>query len=154
PLTQAARLYRGDFMTGFTLRDSPAFDDWQFFEAERLRRKFAGALERLVACHAKRDELDPAIQHARRWLALDPLHEPAHRVLMRLYAQSGHRAAALRQYRECVRILESELGVPRWRRRPDCTRRFWRIGCWLIGCRLIGYRLIGRDWGGFRRDAA
>ena len=31
---------------------------------------------------------------------------------MLLYAWSGERNAALRQYRECVRILEQELGVP------------------------------------------
>ncbi|MBI4771759.1 MAG: AAA family ATPase, partial [Chloroflexi bacterium] len=43
--------------------------------------------------------------------ALDPLHEPAHRHLMRLYAWSDQRAAALRQYRECVRVLDQELGV-------------------------------------------
>jgi hypothetical protein len=31
---------------------------------------------------------------------------------MRLYALAGQRAAALRQYRECVRRLQGELGVP------------------------------------------
>ena len=50
--------------------------------------------------------------HARRWLELDPLHEPAHRALIRLYAERGDRAAALAQYRECVRTLSRELGVP------------------------------------------
>ena len=30
---------------------------------------------------------------------------------MRLYAWAGQRNAALHQYRECVRILEQELGV-------------------------------------------
>src|SRR4028118_1630659 len=44
-------------------------------------------------------------------MALDPLHEPAHRLLLALYAWSGQRAAALRQYRECGRILGKELGV-------------------------------------------
>lgn len=112
PLTEAAALYRGDFLSGFTLRDSPGFDDWQFFQAETLRRELAGALERLVRCHTARRADDAAITHARRWLALDPLHEPAHRQLMLLYAQSGQHAAALRQYRECVRVLEEELGVP------------------------------------------
>ena len=29
-LTEAADLYRGDFLAGFSLRDSPSFDDWQF----------------------------------------------------------------------------------------------------------------------------
>ena len=30
-LETAAALYHGDFLAGFTLRDSAAFDDWQFF---------------------------------------------------------------------------------------------------------------------------
>ncbi len=49
--------------------------------------------------------------HARRWLALDPLHEPAHRELIRLHALTGDRTAALEQYRACVRTLSRELGV-------------------------------------------
>ncbi|MGQ0601103.1 MAG: tetratricopeptide repeat protein [Anaerolineales bacterium] len=105
-LTPAAALYRDDFMAGFTLKDSPAFDDWQFFQSEALRREFAGVLEKLVAARAER-----ADEYARRWLQLDPLHEPAHRALMQFYAESGQHAAALRQYRECVRVLQAELGV-------------------------------------------
>ena len=111
PLAEAVALHQDDFMAGFGLRDSVAFDDWQFFEAEGLRRELAGALERLARGRAARDEWEPAVAHARRWLALDPLHEPAHRLLLALYAWSGQRAAALRQYRECVRILGKELGV-------------------------------------------
>lgn len=115
-LTRAAELYRGDFLAGFTLRDSPAFDEWQFFETETLRKQLASALEQLVGQliaqpKSRRDANKPAIEYARRWLALDPLHEPAHRALMLLYARDGQRAAALRQYRECVRQLETELGV-------------------------------------------
>src|SRR5215213_4928934 len=112
PLAAAVALYHGDFMAGFSLRDSSAFEDWQGFQAERLRRNLATALERLVECHTLLGALAPAIEHARRWLALDPLHEPAHRQLMRLFAWSGQRAAAIHQYRECVRVLDQELGVP------------------------------------------
>lgn len=110
-LTRAAQLYQGDFLAGFTLRDSPAFDEWQFFETESLRKQFAVVLENLTAQHAARGETKRAIEAARRWLALDALHEPAHRALMQLYARDGQRAAALRQYRECVRQLDTELGV-------------------------------------------
>ena len=111
PLTKAAELYRGDFLTGFTLRDSPEFDDWQSLQAELLRRGLAGVLDRLVRGHSARAEFEQAILYARRWLALDPLHEPAQRTLMQLYAWAGNRAAAMRQYRDCVRILDEELGV-------------------------------------------
>jgi predicted ATPase/DNA-binding SARP family transcriptional activator len=110
-LAEAVELYCDDFLAGFTLRDSPAFDEWQFFQSESLRGGMASALERLMHGHRERGEYQPAIAYARRWLALDPLHEPAHRCLMRLYARSDQRAAALRQYAECERILQEELGV-------------------------------------------
>jgi DNA-binding SARP family transcriptional activator len=111
PLTQAVELYREDFLAGFSLRDSAGFDDWQFFQAESLRRDLLSVLDRLVRLHSERGEFDAALDRARRYLAIDPLHEPAQRTLMRLYAQTGQRAAALRQYQECVRVLKTELGV-------------------------------------------
>jgi predicted ATPase/DNA-binding SARP family transcriptional activator len=110
-LSQAAELYRGDFLAGFTLKDSAEFDEWQFFQAETLRREAAGMLDRLSQGLAAAGDYPAAIASARRWLALDPLHEPAQRQLMRLYAASGQRTAALRQYQECVRVLADELGA-------------------------------------------
>ena len=111
PLAEAARLHRGDFLAGFSLRDSTSFDDWQYFQAERLRRELAGTLERLAAAQIGQHRWDDAVDAARRWLALDPLHEPAHRQLMRIYSWSGRRGAALRQFQACQRVLEEELGV-------------------------------------------
>jgi predicted ATPase/DNA-binding SARP family transcriptional activator len=111
-LSEAIQLYGDDFMAGFTLPDCPAFDEWQFFEREGLRAELAGVLQKLIGWHTTQGEWAPAITYARRWLALDPLHEPAHRMLMQLYAWDGQRAAALRQFQECVRLLDEELGVP------------------------------------------
>jgi ABC-type oligopeptide transport system substrate-binding subunit/DNA-binding SARP family transcriptional activator len=110
-LAEAAALYHDDFMAGFTLRDSPEFDDWQFFQAESLRRELVGALERLARTHCALGEYEPAVDYARRWLRLDPLHEEAHRQLMQLYTRTDQRPAALRQYQECVRVLAEELGI-------------------------------------------
>jgi DNA-binding SARP family transcriptional activator len=111
-LAEAAVLYRDDFLTGFTLADCPGFDEWQFFQGEGLCTELASTLERLARAHGGQGEFDRAIAYARRWLALNPLHEPAHRHLMVLYAQSGQRAAALRQYEECERMLHRELDLP------------------------------------------
>ena len=110
-LVQAAELYRADFLSGFALRDSAAFEEWQFFQAERLRRDMAEALERLALLSNERGQAGDAIGYARRWLALDALQEAAQRCLMRLYAQTGQRSAALRQYQECERLLREELGA-------------------------------------------
>ena len=111
PLAEAAALYRDDFLAGFTLRDSAEFDDWQFSQAEMLRRELAETLEKLARGLSARRDFAGALVSAQRWLALDPLREEAHRQVMRLYAWADQRNAALRQYRECVRILEQELGV-------------------------------------------
>jgi len=122
PLTEAVALVRGDFLSGFSLKDSINFDDWQLFQAELLRRELSDALQRLIRWHGAQREFEPAVGYARRRLALDPLGEPAHCQLMRLYAWSGHRSAALRQYEECVVVLNDQLGVPPHRRRGGSRR--------------------------------
>jgi DNA-binding SARP family transcriptional activator/pimeloyl-ACP methyl ester carboxylesterase len=109
-LQEAVDIFSGEFMAGFNLPDAPGFDEWQFFQTEELRRLLADALQRLIRWQINRGEYEQAIPGARRWLSLDPLHEPAHRQLMQLYAWSGQRSAALRQYQECQHILQEELG--------------------------------------------
>jgi predicted ATPase/DNA-binding SARP family transcriptional activator len=110
-LSEGADLYRDDFLAGFTLPDCPAFDEWQFFQRENLRREFSRVLDDLVQCHTAAGRFQDAIPYAQRRVALDPLHEPAQRQLMRVYAWTGQWSAALRQFRQCVSILEDELGL-------------------------------------------
>ena len=110
-LDEAIALDRGEFMAGFALRSSEAFDEWQAAEAEAHRRELTGALERLARGRVADGSWEAAIAASRRWLELDGLHEPAQRLLMSALAAAGEPAAALRQYRECVRILDRELGV-------------------------------------------
>ena len=111
-LEEAFALDRGEFMAGFALRDSEPFDEWQVAEAESHRRDLAGALERLARALAASGATERAIAIGRRWLEIDLLHEPAHRLLMQLLARAGEPAAAIGQYRDCVRILDRDLGVP------------------------------------------
>ena len=123
-LERAARLYRGDFLAGFSLRDCPEFEDWQSSVAGRLRQVLAGCLERLAAARAAAGEPDRALDHIRRWLSLDPMHEPAHQAMIRALAWTGQRSAAVRQYRELVGILDRELAV---RPLPETTRLYDNI---------------------------
>lgn len=110
-LERAAIIYKDDFMKGFSLPDSQAFEEWQFFEQERLRKILARVLVHLANTDLVEGNPTGAIANARRWLALDPLHEPAHRLLMELYSRSGQRSAALRQFQECSRLLQESLGI-------------------------------------------
>jgi len=110
PLRAAADLYGADFLAGFTLKDSVAFDDWEFFQAEAFRRAFASILERLVACLSLVEDYDGGIEYASRWLALDNLDEAPHVALMKLHALAGRRSAALRQYETCRSVIRRETG--------------------------------------------
>jgi DNA-binding SARP family transcriptional activator/predicted ATPase len=109
-LEEAVALYGDGFMAGFTLRDSLAFDEWQFFQTERLKDLLASALERLVWWYSERGEYDRAIAHARHRLELDLLNEAAHRGLMDPYARAGQQNAALPQYGLCKATLAEQLG--------------------------------------------
>ena len=108
---QAAALYREDFLRGLTVEGSASFDDWLIQKRERLHQMAIDALDQLACYHERRGEYGPALEFARRQIALEPWREEAHRQLMRSLAHSGQRGAALAQYRVCRQILEDELGV-------------------------------------------
>ena len=110
-LESAARLYRGDFLAGFTVRGCPEFEDWQRTEAERLRREADGVLSKLVEIAAGRGDHAAAIDLAERRLELDHLNESAHRMLLLAEAWAGRRDRAISRYRDAVRLLDEELGV-------------------------------------------
>jgi TolB-like protein/protein involved in temperature-dependent protein secretion len=105
-LAGVAELYRGDLLDGLDVRDAE-FEEWRRVEAERLRARTLGALGRLL----ERQTGDHAIATARRLLALDPLDESTHRALMGLYAETGDRSMAVRQYEACRQVLRAELGL-------------------------------------------
>ena len=110
-LQRAAALYRGVFLAGFSLQESPEFENWSQTERATLERQYLEALDALIEECAARGAYSDAIAYARRYLATDELAEQIHRRLIGLYAQAGERSAALRQYESCAAILERELGV-------------------------------------------
>ena len=111
-LEEAVALHNDDFMRGFSLPDSLGFDNWQLEEQETLRRELTQALDLLAHAYVNQGAYERAIPHVRRWLQSAPWHESAHRLLMALFSWIGDRAAALRQYAECMRLLQEELGQP------------------------------------------
>jgi DNA-binding SARP family transcriptional activator/predicted ATPase len=110
-LEQAAELYRGDFLEGFSLGDASPFEEWALLHRERYRRLVMDTLRRLVDGYEQRGEYEQALPHAWRQVELDPWQEPAQQQLMRLLALAGRRTDALIQYETCCRLLAEELGV-------------------------------------------
>ena len=108
-LQKAVYLYKGDFMSGFNLGDCRKFSDWQFQQGEYLRRELCSALESLVSICKQEGDYEEGIAYCRKFVEVDNLNEEAHCLLMRLYAESGQRQAALHQFRLCEKTLYEEL---------------------------------------------
>lgn len=105
-------LFRGRFLHGFYLRDTPRFEEWQRGEIELHRRIWRELVERLGLALASAGRFGEAAEVVRTRIDDDPLDEVAHRQLMQYLVWSGDRPAALRQYRQCAGMLDRELGVP------------------------------------------
>ncbi|HEY5891572.1 MAG TPA: BTAD domain-containing putative transcriptional regulator [Acidimicrobiia bacterium] len=110
-LKRATGLYRGDFLAGFQVRDAVEFEDWTRTVTETFRLRAGGAFQRLGIGYASAGHYPQAIEAVTRWTELDPLHEPAHRMLMLLNAWAGDRPGAVASYRNFVGTVDRELGV-------------------------------------------
>ncbi len=110
-LVECTKLYHHHFMTGFSLKDSPSFNEWAFAEAEDLRGQLTGALTGLSEDYCALGQAEKAIPYARRLITLDPLNESAHCQLMKIYSQAGQHSAALKQYHICEEILRKKLNL-------------------------------------------
>jgi DNA-binding SARP family transcriptional activator len=110
-LQEAADLYQGPFLDGFSLPRNPEFESWITLERQRSQRLYLEVLEVLLDRKASTGEYDDAIAYGRRYLATDGLAEEIHRRLIELYVTTGDRARALRQFDRCTEILDRELGV-------------------------------------------
>lgn len=110
-LTQAAELYQGELLAGFTLADAPLFEEWLVLRREALHQQMMQLLFDLAEAYETQGELALAQRALRRLLALEPWREEAHRLLMRILAQSDQRSAALAQFEQCRLVLQREFGI-------------------------------------------
>lgn len=102
-LTDAIEAYGGPLLPGF-------YEDWVVVERDRLAERFLLAVRQQVALLSKAGDTERALDLARRAVAVDPLREDLHTELIRLLAAGDQLEAALRQYRELERLLDTELG--------------------------------------------
>ncbi len=110
-LHQTISLYRGPFLDGFNLPGCPEFEHWCLVERNALELQYLKVLEYLVEHNTEAGEIRQAIKYAQQYLETDPLSETMHRRLIKLYAGTGDRQLALRQFERCSSILKSDLGV-------------------------------------------
>ena len=91
----AADLVVGEFLEGFGVPDATTFADWLAAEREHWRRRGVDVLLRSSDALARAARAEPAAELAARALAIEPVSEPAFRIVIRCMALAGDRAGAL-----------------------------------------------------------
>ena len=107
---QVVDLYPGELLKGFPALEEP-FERWLSEERTRFADHVASKMEECLAGLSASGKLDSALAVGTWLIAQDPTRESVHRAMMRLYAERGDRAAALRQLERCRSALERHLGI-------------------------------------------
>lgn len=108
-LEHAMSLYRGELLEDFDLGGQQGLEPL-LFERERLLDLAVTTAKRLADLHVSHGNESRAAATAHRALAIDPLQEDVHRLLMRIYRDGGQTGLAMKQYQTCKDVL-AELGV-------------------------------------------
>ena len=101
----ALDLYAGELLP------ADRYEGWAEQKRGELRRLHLDLLVELAGIYEERGEYGPAIEALTNATAREPAREEAHAGLMRLYALSGRRAEAIRQYEVLEEVLLREIGV-------------------------------------------
>ena len=109
-LERASSLYNGDLLEYLNVQ-SEEFESWLRDERSRYRGLAVEVFGALSESLTEAGEGEAAMEACQRLLTIDPLHEPAHRLTMRLLAGQGRRAEALRQFQRCAEALRADLGA-------------------------------------------
>lgn len=86
-------------------------DDWLLMERDRWDQMRVYALESLAQQFQAKDRYLPALQAAWAAIAIDPLRETAHRIVIDVHIAEGNVANALKRYHEYRTYLYRELKV-------------------------------------------
>ncbi|HMQ50842.1 MAG TPA: tetratricopeptide repeat protein [Anaerolineae bacterium] len=110
-LQAASELYRGEFMAGVYVDDSPDFEQWLRLAQEKWQQRLTQLLQTLIAHYEQNADFELALHYINSLLHFDPWQEGIHRKKMALLAQSGKRAAAVAHYETHCEELKKQLNL-------------------------------------------
>src|SRR4051794_29781551 len=110
--TRAVPDYRAALdLHGGELLPEDRYENWAASRRDALSETQLGLLLELADLLTEAGDSAAAVERLEQAVVLDPLHEGAHRALMRLFAQTGRRQQALAQYHRLRAALRSDLGA-------------------------------------------
>jgi DNA-binding SARP family transcriptional activator len=87
------------------------YDDWVIFERERFRQLRLHALEAMARRWSGQGRHAEAVDAAQAAIAVEPLRESAHRVLIEVHLDEGNPSEARRQFELYAAVVRRELAA-------------------------------------------
>ena len=109
-LDMAIALYKGQFLEGCNPH-TDMFEEWLANYQSNYSERAAAAMSKRLDQLIKQKHYEPVIPLSMQLISIDPFRESAYRSLMQAHFKLGNLSIALRWYRRCQRLLQSDLGV-------------------------------------------
>lgn len=103
--------FGGELLEGFAFSGSPAYEAWLIIERRRLAAQLEGLLREQAVIELGRRHTSEASIAAARLVALNPLEEKNHELLVRCLLEDGDRTQAVERVEACEALFRQELGI-------------------------------------------
>nr|WP_295277502.1 AAA family ATPase [uncultured Blautia sp.] len=103
-------LYKGDFLSGFFVKNSESYEEWLEHWREYYRNIYLSRLYREIAETPDR-ELSKLEEACSRYWLMDPYDERVSGRLMKAYRKNGLYLKAIDVYQRLYHLLEKEMGI-------------------------------------------
>ncbi len=101
---EAIKVYRGNYLTEVE-------ETWTLNPREYLRQNYLNILLKAAGLYFDMAKYDQALDYCQRALNEDNLLEEAYRMALKTFAAMGDRVGMIRQYQQCVDVLEREINT-------------------------------------------
>lgn len=110
-MEKAVPLYHGPFLDSFALDSSSEYESWVTLQRSVLEKHYLAALMLLTEKEVATQNYRAAISNLQKVLLVDPFDESVHRRLMEIYALTGNRVAAVREFDDYSNYLQQEMAM-------------------------------------------
>ncbi len=110
-LADALKLYNGEFMEGFHVRNARLYESWLRQQRAYFYRLAVGGWEALARRYVESEKFEEAEAAAKQLLTIELFNETGHQMLMHALHGQNRQKELVAQYTRCVQILQEELGV-------------------------------------------
>ena len=103
--------YKTGFLSGFSVKDAPDFEEWMHGVRHRLQDRYTRSLRQQIKRAEAAGDDEKVMIMAERMLTENPYDEMSCRSAMKSYAAIGENHRAIQTYESFRRLLKQELGV-------------------------------------------